>query len=390
MAGRHTFTPLHDRIFKRLLIVKPSSLGDIVHALPVLHGLRRRYPSARIDWLANTGLSGLLEGHPELDEVVPFHRARYAGVWRSPGAAMDFTRFLRDLRQRRYDLVIDLQGLFRTGFITRMTGASVRLGFREAREMASIFYTHYIEDSAQDRHAVDRYYGVAAMLGFDDVPINFNWGQTESDLATAGTQLATHGLSGQQRWVAVVPGARWETKLWPEHKFAEVIDQLQSVDGIPCIVLGGPDECDRCRRLCALCRTQPINLCGRTNVREFSALIGLASSVLCLDSAAAHLAVAMQRPMVTITGPTDPRRTGPYNRPHDVVRLDLPCSPCFLRRLRQCPHRHRCLVELESGPVLEAVRQSLKTVLSPIQSIEGSAMNPAVRVPGMAGSNQAG
>lgn len=381
MAAQSHSSTLRDASFERILLIKPSSLGDIIHALPVLHGLRGRYPSARIDWLVNAGLARLLEAHPALDEVIPFDRAQYARLWRSPTVALSFQQFLADLRRRRYDLVIDLQGLFRTGFLARATGARIRIGFRDARECAPVFYTHWIEVEDPNRHAVDKNYRVADMLGFRETPMEFNWGQTGADVTAARALLAGLGLPEECRWAAIVPGARWETKLWPLQRFAEVIDQLQTIDQIPCVLLGGPEEGLRCRQLSDLCQTQPYNLCGRTDVRGFATLIGLASTVLCLDSAAAHLAAAMRRPLVCIAGPTNPRRTGPYNRLRDVVWRDIECSPCYLRRLNQCPHQHRCLTELESGPVLAAVRQSLKSDISPIQLPEGSVRSPAVPVP---------
>jgi ADP-heptose:LPS heptosyltransferase len=150
---------LRSREFQRILLIKPSSLGDVVHALPVLRGLRRRYPQARIDWLISSSLSPLLEGHPDLNELVLFDRHRFGLMAYSPKAALDFVRFIGRLRASRYDLVIDLQGLFRSGFLARASGASVRIGFARAREGASLFYNHRLSSGILDAHAVDRLFG---------------------------------------------------------------------------------------------------------------------------------------------------------------------------------------------------------------------------------------
>ena len=139
------------RSFDRILLVKPSSLGDIVHALPVLHGLRAAYPEATIDWLVASPFVPLIESHPELNGVVAFDRAKFSRLARSPTVAADFVRFVRDLRRRKYDLAIDLQGLFRTGFLTWASGAAVRIGFRNARESAAVFYSHKISAAERSR-----------------------------------------------------------------------------------------------------------------------------------------------------------------------------------------------------------------------------------------------
>ena len=153
---------LSSRSFARILLIKPSSLGDLVHALPVLHGLRQRYPRARIDWLAGSAFAPLIEGHPDIHEVVRFDRQRFGRMVVSPSALVGFHRFRKDLRRRNYDLVIDLQGLFRSGFLSWSTGAKVRIGFAQAREGAKWFYTDLIGPSPHDTHAVDRNYSRSA------------------------------------------------------------------------------------------------------------------------------------------------------------------------------------------------------------------------------------
>ena len=123
---RYAGPDVAQRSFERILLIKPSSLGDVVHALPVLHGLRERYPRARIDWFIASDFAPLLEGHHELNELVVFDRRRFGRLARSPRIAGEFWQFVASLRDRRYDLVIDLQGLFRTGFSAWASGANRR------------------------------------------------------------------------------------------------------------------------------------------------------------------------------------------------------------------------------------------------------------------------
>ena len=124
---------------RRILIIKPSAIGDIVHALPVLSLVRRKWPAARISWLVTPVCSGLLDGHPLLDEGILFDRKRWGGMWRRPRLAGEWRRFTRELRAREFDLVLDLQGLFRSGWLSWKTGARVRVGFANARELAPLF-----------------------------------------------------------------------------------------------------------------------------------------------------------------------------------------------------------------------------------------------------------
>jgi len=351
---------LRSREFRRILLIKPSSLGDVVHALPVLHGLRCRYPNARIDWLISSSLAPLLEGHPDLNELVLFDRRRYGVMVYSPKAALDFRRFIRRLRASRYDMVVDLQGLFRTGFLARASGAPVRVGFARAREGASLFYNHRLPSESLDTHAVDRNYSVSRLLGFEDVPVEFHIPLREDDRASAEQQLRRAGWNDQVRLVAVVPGARWETKVWLLERFTATIDELQTDQNVRCVLLGGADDTARCAQIAALCHYTPPNLAGQTSLRTMTAVLAKAETVLCHDSGAMHVAVALGRPVVCLVGPTNPTRTGPYRRPDDVVRLNLDCAPCYLRKLPQCRFNHRCMKELAVTPVVSAVRRALQ------------------------------
>jgi len=354
-----TAAELAHRGFARILLIKPSSLGDIVHALPVLHGLRTRYPTAKIDWLVGKAFAQILDGHPEIDELIPFDRARFSRVGRNPIVAVEFARFLWRLRRRRYDLVIDLQGLFRTGFLAWATRSKVRLGFADAREGAARFYTHALPPVPEDTHAVDQNFRVGSVLGFERTPIEFRLGIAKEVRSEALKLLGGYWHVGDERLVAVVPGARWETKLWPAERFAETIDYLQTKAPVKCVLLGAPDEVALCEEIARQTQTAPLILAGRTDLRQFATILGLADVVLCQDSSAAHLAVALGRPLVCLTGPTNPRRTGPYRREDDVVRLPLDCSPCYFRKLDQCPHDHKCMRDLDTTLVIGAVRRAL-------------------------------
>ena len=190
----------------RILLIKPSSLGDVTHALPILHLLRKKYPNAKISWLVAPYCSGLLEGHPDLDEVILFDRRRFGTAWKNPAAGLDLIRFKRDLRRRQFDWVIDLQGLFRSGWLAWFTRAPVRIGFANAREFAPFFYTHRIPIATMEQHAVDRYLRIALAVGCEDSPVEFPFALTDSDRALVrqiqdmrGRQDSRHLAAGDER-----------------------------------------------------------------------------------------------------------------------------------------------------------------------------------------------
>lgn len=359
MTGSLRPSELVNREFHRILLVKPSSLGDVIHALPVLHALRQRYPHARIDWLIGTAFAPLLENNPDLSETILFDRHKFARVGWSFAVTRDFARFVADLRARQYDLVIDLQGLFRSGFLSRVTAAPVRIGFAQARERAGMFYTHKIPPAPIDTHAVDRNMRVGRLLGFSSEAVEFPLGIDESLRTQVTELLGRYGIAVSQPYFAVAPAARWETKRWPPRSFVQTIGAILQQPDVHCVLVGGADDASLCEEIREQCGPRSVSLAGKTSIREMIVVLERAAAVLCLDSAPMHIAAALGRPLICLTGPTNPARTGPYGRSDDVLRLPLECSPCYFRKLSQCPHDHRCMRELDAHEVIARTRALL-------------------------------
>lgn len=358
LAGRH---------FGNILLIKPSSPGDIIHTLPVLHGLRKRYSRAIITWLVATPFVNLIEEDPALDAVLPFERRRFGRVGRSLTVTREFMSFLRRIRERQFDLVIDLQGLFRSGFLSLATGAAVRVGFAAAREMAWIFYTDRIPANDSEAHAADRNYAVSRLLGFADAPMDFSITATDDDRRAAERLVAE--FLGSPRppagYAILVPATRWETKCWPAERYGKLAAMMRERHGLASLLVGGESDRPAADRAAQAAGGAAHNACGRTTLRQLAALVEGAAVVVTADSTPMHLAAALNRPLVALFGPTSPRRTGPYGRQGDVVRLDLSCSPCYLRRLRQCPHDQACMRRLAVEEVAEAVAARLRHAVSP-------------------------
>lgn len=313
---------------KRILIVKPSAIGDVVHALPVLGLLRRKWPEATISWLVTPACAGLVDGHPWLDETIYFERRRFGAGWRSPRAAAGFLKFSGALRDAKFDLVIDLQGLFRSGWLTAQTRAPVRVGLANARELAWLFYTHRVPIDTMEQHAVERYLAVAEALGCGREPVEFRFPTTDDDRRQVSEML---GAVGDGAIAVLLPGTNWPTKRWPAEHFAAIVAPLRERFGLSSVVAGGSDAAEAARLI-----DGALNLAGKTNLRQLIALLERAALVVANDSGPMHIAAALGRPLIGLFGPTNPVRTGPFGRDQSVLRLDMPCSPCYSRR---CVHQ---------------------------------------------------
>jgi lipopolysaccharide heptosyltransferase I len=330
---------------RRVLIIKPSAIGDIVHALPVLPQLRRRWPGAQLSWLVTPALAGLVERHPLIDDAILFERRWFGHGWYNPAALGDLAGFVWQLWKRKFDLVIDLQGLFRSAFMSAASGAPRRVGFSNAREFAPLFYTDLVDCSWKKDHAVERYLKIASALGCAQHPAEFCFAVDDADrkhieqLIPTGTDFAV-----------LLPGTNWATKQWPVERFAELVDPLRERFGLETVTAGAAGDAGLTSQIPA-----KFDLTGKTNLRQIVALLERASLVVGNDTGPMHMAAALGKPLVTPYGPTDPGRTGPYGREESVVRLNLPCMPCYSRT---CSHVS-CMKWLEVEAVLAVAQEQI-------------------------------
>lgn len=335
---------------RRVCVIKPSSLGDVVHALPTLTALRERWPRAHLSWVINRGLTGLLDGHPAINEVIPFDRGR---VGLSPGGLAAFASFLRSLRARRFDLVLDLQGLLRSGLMTAATGAPVRVGLADAREGSRWFYTHRIPADPGHPHAVDRLLAVAGALGASRANARSRVALGHEDRVWARDRLA--GLSRPR--VLVNVGARWVTKRWPPESFALVARRAAETLGASLITVGSPEDRPLVERFVKAAQPTPVlDLCGSTSLPRLAAVAAECDLLLSNDTGPLHLAAAAGAPVLGIYTCTRPEWTGPYGTNGSTVRTSVWCAGSCLKRC----DRMECLTELSTDRVWLAVRQRLE------------------------------
>jgi len=335
--------------YRRVLFIKPSSLGDIVHALPTLAALRQHCPQAHIAWLVKRQWAALLERVEGLDRV-----------WAvDPGIAGWLSEVPR-LRTERFDLAVDLQGLFRSAAMAWLAGCPVRVGFANGREGSPLFYTQRVAVPTPDMHAVDRYLLVADALGAArPATPQFRFKIPPADQEQVSAVLSRAGVRAGSSWIAMNVSARWPTKRWPAESFAVVAERLHQEGAGPVVLIGGPDDRAEAQTVKALMKTSSmIDATGLTPLGLLPALLQSASVLLTNDSGPMHVAAAVGTPVIGLFGPTSPTRTGPYGKNHRVLARQLPCSPCFNRRCTN-PVERECLVRIEPGEVLAAAREQI-------------------------------
>ncbi|MAY74264.1 MAG: hypothetical protein CMJ31_05970 [Phycisphaerae bacterium] len=292
---------------ERILLIRPSALGDVARTVPMIVSLRKAFPRARIDWLVQEGFEAVIASHPDLDEAIGFPRKALGRSLRK-GSIGQLTRWTRMLRERRYDVVIDAQGLFRSAWIAWTTGAKIRVGHAEARECAGIFYSRRIH--ARSTHTVDRMLDLLCAVGVDPV----------RDMRLyVGDGVSVDAPDGS---IVLAPTSRWAAKRWPADRFGALTRRLLARTPHTVSVVGGPDERDQCEEVLAIARSNPrvVDLVGKTDVAGLARAIAGSRLVIANDSAAAHIAVGFDRPLVALYGPTNTACVGPYRRESDVLQ----------------------------------------------------------------------
>ena len=333
---------------QRILLVKLSSFGDVLHALPTLEALRTAFPAAHITWLVEAQFAPLLVGHPALDEVWPVPRVR-PGRQAGKDELLQLLRLARRVRAATFDLVIDLQGLLKSAMWVALAKGKRKVGYDRTRELSYLALTERLAPYDPEAHAVWRYLNVARRLGAPPAPPRFRLGLTP---------VLPEALFPLDRpIVALHPGARWATKLWPAAYWAEVADWLIREKNLAVAITGSAGDRELAALICAQMREKAWNLAGRTGLPELAGIMQQARLALTADTGPMHLAAALGTKVVAVFGPTAPGRTGPFGEGHRVVRLGLPCSPCFRRR---CPEP-KCLLDLTPDAVRAACEKILST-----------------------------
>lgn len=349
--ARVDLTRLRDCRPGRICLIKPSALGDVVQTLPLLGVLRRKFPQADVYWVVNRHFADLLEGHPDLAGVIPFDRR---GGWASG------LQLLAELRRGQFDLVFDLQGLFRTGLMTLATRAPLRVGLETAREGSSLACHGLLAGTGRQVPARLRYRKVAEALGMGDAL----W-QALVPISTAAHAFAAERLARLPRPIlAIHAGAGWETKRWPVEKFAAVARRFAG----SVVVVGTPAEAPLASRIVDAKTSfggAALNLAGQTTLKQLAAVLTKVDVLLSNDSGPLHLGAALGTPIVGVFTCTSADLSGPFAGPvgpaHVYVSTSVSCAASYRKRCPFSGAAHlACLEEISVDRVCQALERVLQ------------------------------
>jgi lipopolysaccharide heptosyltransferase I len=298
---------------KRILIIKPSALGDVALTLGAISTLRTSFPEARITWFVRREFAPLLEGHSDLDEIMIFDRKLLGKWWYQSKAFAELVRLIKKLIKGKFDLVFDLQGLFRTALFSWITGSKKRFGMSSAREFAGIFYTDRIPCDDDNINLMDYYNKIIVAAGARNEKIKFKLAVSSQADKQVVELLKKHGIQGNN-YAVLVPGAAHQYKCWPGVYYACIAEQLKKRFGLPVLAVGTAAEKALVEKIASICDQKVINLCGQTNIPQLVSLLSRAGFVLTNDTGPGHIAAVASVPMVMVFGVTNPLRVGPYKR----------------------------------------------------------------------------
>lgn len=330
---------------KRLLIVKPSSLGDVVHALPVAHAIKRHHPSCHIGWIVQKSFAALLEGDPAVDEILPIFipstsdpMAGRGSFFRAAVATVSTLKQLRKIfRDRPYDVVLDMHASFRSGLLETTNPNGFRIGFSDAKELNTLFQHQRLTPDPRKPHAVDKNLAFAEFLRCPPAPEDFRVMTSQEARGKVRAFLNEEGVSDHTKMIYANPAARWKTKLWTVEAWSELADLFVTKMGATVVFSGSPDDMAHIASITKRMTQKAVTAAGKLGLAEAVALIELSDVYVGVDSGPMHIAAFSGTPVVALFGPTDPAKVGPYGQGHRIIRREeLGCMAC---RKRACDNR---------------------------------------------------
>ena len=338
---------------ENILVVKLSAIGDVIHALPVSYAIKEQYPEAHLTWVVEQAAYAILAVNPCIDELILFEKAKFRSIG---GFLREIGPFRRRLRTRRYDASLDLQGLFKSAAIAWNAGAKLRIGTANMREGAHLV-SRPVRGAHAGGHIVERYLDVARALGCRVGEVRFPVTVSDRDRMAADTLLAREGVQAGRRFVAFAIGANWPNKRWPAEHFAALSDRLYHAHYVPVLVGGGHTDEMLARDIVAAGEIPPVNLVGRTNLKQLAHIFTRAALVLGGDTGPVHLAAGLRVPTVMLMGPTDANRNGPYRQQENAIEAPRSCRGCWRRA---CPKGLDCLAAVTVDAVAAKIGAALR------------------------------
>ncbi len=330
----------------KILIRGPNWVGDSVLAIPAMKAVRARFPAAEITLLVRPWVAGLFTSAPFLNKVWAEPR---------PTGIADWARIVRQIRDRSFDLAILFPNSFESALMTFLGRVPVRLGY--ATDGRRLLLTKAVIPAVETRHQVYYYLDLVKNLSATADPPSIKIAATSEEKAEARRLLFLEGITAQERFIVLNPGAAYgSAKRWSEKRFAEAGDQLSRELGFRVAIIGSPAEAPVAESIRSLMKSPVAILTGKTTLEALIGVLSESSLVITNDSGPMHIAAALGTPTVAVFGSTDERVTGPYGLRTRIVKHFVDCSPCLLR---ECPIDHPCMTGVEVSDVCGAAKELL-------------------------------
>jgi len=354
VKGAETF----NRKIANILIIQLGDIGDVVWSTPTFRAVKDAYPQAKVSVLLRDGFGSLLTADPSLHRI--FEVKRYEGNLLNKARA--HCSFIRNLRQEHFDLVFDLRLDDRGAYMAFISGAPIRVSiFDQHFKWRHRLFTHLVAPPIPD----ERIYGAAEqslqiIREFNITPYDTNpklW-IDDSVMEKAYQLLGNEGLSPTAPWVSLNPFSRWAYKEWAYQKWVNIIDWMWKEYTIPVVIVGSKEEMKRADFIERDSHGCVYNLTGRTTLDELAGLLSLSHLHVGVDSAAPHIAAAVDTPTITIYGPSDWHDWAPQGENHQVITPERDCAPCHQKGCNNTG-TSECLEELQTETVKRAIREFL-------------------------------
>ena len=340
---------LNLRFKMNILIVKLSAIGDVIHALPVSYALRRKFPDAHITWVVEPTAYEIVKHNPCVDEVILFQKKAFKTM---KGFRENFKPLYKQLHQRRYDISIDLQGLFKSLAVVLTANAKRKIGYVDMREGSNLI-SKPIKGSHHSGHIVDRYLDTVKILGCDTDNIIFPLENTAEETEYVNTLLQSRNIDETTKFIAFAVGTNWVNKCWPTKNFARLSDLLAKHNLSSVLIGFGKNDEHKAAEIMQNSNAKNIvNLVGKTSLMQTAALLKKSQAVVGGDTGNLHLAAALNIPAIMLMGPTDPVRNGPYRQMHNVILTGHDCDGCWKRT---CRKNIDCLSAVKPEQALEKI-----------------------------------
>jgi lipopolysaccharide heptosyltransferase II len=330
-----------------ILIILMGSLGDVARGLGLVSQIKTNRPQCRITWLVEPACAPLVGLHPQIDKMIVFHRAwSAAAVW----------KLFKKLQREHFDITLDLQRHFKSGFFSLLSGSRQRIGFhrKNTKELNWLFSTDTITYFSDNLPKIDHYLQFLDYLGLPQ-PKTVDFGFSNWNVKK---YLPPLPVETDHRLIAVVMGSRWETKNWIRDGYLELIQLIVAMQNVCVVLVGDASQRAEAEYVSkAINRSTLIDLVGKTSLIELTAVLKHSTAAIGPDSGPGHLAAAVGTPYVSLFGPTSPQRTAPYGNEHLVVHADLHCMPCYQKK---CPEQTRkCMLNITPTAVMDKLTRAM-------------------------------